>query len=211
MQKTNLIGGAVLALTMACTSCNNCSQQSKNESKMEQKKENTTVLPTADKWVTSPVRHLLVLELEKPVAEVYALVGDPGNMPKYSVGLDSVTTKTENGKCIQYTCYFKPAAKGEKGYVHTDNMVWQAVNQGWAAKTPEPNEMGFTESFSLTTFEEINGKTIVKWYMHYNHKKPKMIEMNKQGLVSAFDDIGKQLVAKFGGKVVENYVEPSKH
>jgi len=208
MQKINLIGRAVLALTMACTSCNSNNQQLKNGSNMEQKK-NTTILPTADKWVTSPVRHRLVVELEKPVAEVYALVGDPGNMPKYSAGLDSVTTKTENGKCTQYTCYFKPEAEGEKGYVHTDNMVWQAVNQGWAAKTPEPNEMGFTESFSLTTFENNNGKTIVKWYMHYNHEKPEMIEMNKAGLVQSFDDIGKQLVTKFGGKILENYVEPS--
>jgi uncharacterized protein YutE (UPF0331/DUF86 family) len=40
-----------------------------------------------------------------------------------------------------------------------------------------------------------------------NHEKAEMIEMNKQGLVQAYDDIGKQLVEKFGGKVVENYVE----
>lgn len=209
MQKINVIGGAVLALTMACTSCNNSNQQTKTGSKMEQQETNVA-LPTTDKWVKSPVRNRLVVELNKPIQEVWALVGDPANMPKFSAGLDSVTTKTENGKCKQYTCYFKPMKEGEPGYVHTDNMLWQEENRGWASRTPEPNEMGYTDYMSLLTLEEVEGKTKLTWVMTGNHEKNEMIEMNKVGLVQAYDDIGKQLVTKFGGKVIENYVEPSK-
>lgn len=172
-----------------------------------EKQETNVALPTADQWVKSPVRNRLVVELEKPVTEVWALVGDPVNMPKYSAGLDSVTTKTENGKYTQYTCYFKPMKEGELGYVHTENMLWHEENRGWASRTPEPHEMGYTDYLSLLTFEDKNGKTKLTWSMTCNHEKVEMIEMNKQGLVQAFEDIGKQLVARFGGKVIENYVE----
>ncbi len=207
MDKAKLISGAFIALTVFSTSCNNSSKQTNSESKMEQKETNAIALPTTDKWVKSPVRNKLVVELDKPISEVWALVGDPANIPKYSVGLDSVTTKTENGKCTQYTCYFKPMKEGEPGYMHTDNMLWQEENRGWASRTPEPNEMGYTDYLSLLTLEETNGKTKLIWSMTCNHEKAEMIEMNKQGLVQAFDDIGKQLVAKFGGQIIENWAE----
>jgi carbon monoxide dehydrogenase subunit G len=205
MSKVKMISGAVLALSVLTTSCNTSSKQNNSESKMEQKE--TMALPTTDKWVKSPIRNRLVVELDKSLSEVWALVGDPANMPKFSAGLDSVTTKTENGKCTQYTCYFKPMKEGEPGYVHTDNMLWQEENRGWASRTPEPNEMGYTDYMSLLTLEDVNGKTKLTWAMTGNHEKAEMIEMNKQGLVQAYDDIGKQLVEKFGGKIIENYVE----
>ena len=205
MSKAKVIGGAMIALTVLGTSCNNSNnQQTKTE--MEQKETNVA-LPTTDKWVKSPVRNRLVVELNKPISAVWTLVGDPANMPRYSAGLDSVTTKTENGKCTQYTCYFKPMKEGEPGYVHTDNMLWQEENRGWASRTPEPNEMGYTDYMSLLTLEETDGKTKLTWSMTCNHEKAEMIEMNKQGLIQAFDDIGNQLVTRFGGKVIENYVE----
>ncbi len=204
MSKAKVIGGAMIALTVLGTSCNNINnQQTKTE--MEQKETNVA-LPTTDKWVKSPVRNRLVVELNRPISEVWTLVGDPANMPKFSAGLDSVTTKTENGKCTQYTCYFKPMKEGEPGYVHTDNMLWQEENRGWASRTPEPNEMGYTDYLSLLTLEETAGKTKLIWSMTCNHEKAEMIEMNKQGLIQAFDDIGKQLVTRFGGKVIENHV-----
>ena len=205
MRTEKIISGAIIALTMVSTGCDNSKNQ-QNKTEMEQVVTNVA-LPTTDKWVKSPVRNRLVIELNKSISEVWALVGDPANMPKFSAGLDSVTTKTKNGKCTQYTCYFKPAKEGEPVYIHTDNMLWQEENKGWASQTPEPNEMGYTEYLSLVTFEDINGKTKLTWSMTCNHEKPEMIEMNKQGLLKAFDDIGNQLVSRFGGKVIENYIE----
>lgn len=175
---------------------------------METSEMKTNVLPRAERWVKSPLRNLLIIELDKPIAEVWDLVGDPGNMPKYSSGLERVETKKDsNGKCSQYTCYFKPMEAGSQGIVHTANMVWQEENRGWASLDAEPNEIGLTESLSLTTFEEQNGKTIVKWYMHYNMATPEMIEQGKAGLKQAFADIGSQLVGRFGGRIVVNFME----
>lgn len=175
---------------------------------MEQKEMTTTALPKADKWVKSPLRNLLIIELDKPMAEVWDMVGDPGNMPKFSAGLDKVETKIAgDGKCSQYTCYFKPTEVGGQGIVHTANMVWQEENKGWASLDEEPNEIGLTESLSLTTFEERDGKIIIKWHMHYNMATPELVEQGKAGLEQAFHDIGGQLVHRFGGRIVENFVE----
>jgi hypothetical protein len=205
MNRAKVIYGTMVALMVLGTSCNNSNNQ-QTKAEMEQKAANVE-LPTTDKWVKSPVRNRLVVELDKPISEVWSLVGDPTNMPKFSAGLDSVTAKMENGKCTQYTCYFKPMKEGEPGYVHTEDMLWQEANRGWASRAPEPNEMEYTDYLSLLTLEEINGKTKLTWSMTCNHEKREMIDMNKQGLVQAFDDIGKQLVSKFGGKLMENYAE----
>lgn len=166
-----------------------------------------TTLPKAKKWVSGPVRNRLTVVLNKPVADVYALVGDPGNMPKYSSGLDSVTTTSANGKYISYTCYFKPAKEGKPGYVHTENVIWQEQNQGWASRIPEQNEWGFTQYLSLLTLEERDGTSVLTWSMYYNHADSTMVDMNKAGLEQAFGDMGSQLVARFGGNVIENFAE----
>lgn len=207
MDITKKIGGTVLALTLTFISCSSSSNQSGENENSESQRETITALPTVDKWVKSPVRNRLVVVLNRSIAEVWAVVGDPANMPKFSKGLDSVTIKTENGKCTQYTCYFKPMKKGEAGYRHTENILWQETNRGWASRSPEPNEMGFTDYLGILTLEESKDKTKLTWSMTCNHEKTEMIEMNKQGLVQAFEDIGKQLIAMFGGKVVENYVQ----
>lgn len=165
--------------------------------------------PRASNFVESPVRNRLTLELNRPVSEVYALVGDPGNMPKYSAGLEKVETESENGRYSSYTCYFKTKTEDEEGLVHTEAIVWQEVNQGWASMSHEPDEFGFTDYFSLTTLEDKGNKTLLQWYMHYNHESLEMIKMNASELVDVFDDMGNQLIAKFGGKVVENFVKPN--
>lgn len=192
-----------LTITGVVCSSNNYAQAIKMEQKESQK-----ALPTTDRWVKSPVRNRLVLELNKPVSAVWALVGNPANMPKFSSGLDSVTTERINGKCTQYTCYFKSVKEGESGYVHTENMIWQEYKRGWASRSIEPNAMGYTDYLSLLTFENLPGKkTRLTWAITSNHKDQKMIELSTKGLVEAFDNISKHLINKFGGKLVENFYE----
>lgn len=207
MRKRIIISGAITVFTLLVTSCNKSINEKKSESKMEQNEMKAMELPTTQKWVKSPVRNRLVLELDSPVEEVWALVGDPSNMSKYSGGLDSVISKMENGKCVQYTCYFKPTKETESGYVHTEEMLWHEENKGWASRSPEPNALGYTDYLSLLTLEDIEGKTKFTWYMTCNHEKKEMIDMNTQGLLQAFDDIGNRLVKKFKGKILENYSE----
>lgn len=212
MQKVKLIGGAIIALTMVCTSCNNSNQQLKTESKMEQKKENTTALPTADKFVTSPLRTSLKLELNAPVSEVWAMVGNPKRMPEYSAGLRKVDAQHDgSGNCTGYICHFIPAEKGGQETVHTEIMKWYEPNRGLASVAEEPNVFGLQQSLGLITFETQGSKTILKWDIHFNAENQEAIKMN----ISVFEqslntDIAQNLIKKFGGKVLESYIEGKK-
>lgn len=207
MNKVKLISGAALALMALSTSCNVSNKQNNSESKMEQK-ETTVLLPAASIFVTSPVRNRLVLELNKPVSEVWAIIGDPAKMPTYSAGLAKVETMlATDGKCTEYTCYFKPMEEGGKETVHTAKMLWYESKKGWASLDNEPNEFGLEQSLTLITMEQQGDKTIVSWSMHFNCNTGKMITMNKTSLEQALFDIGNNLVGKFGGKIVENFVE----
>ena len=102
-----------MALTIGGIACNNSrNPKTKTENKMEQKEPNVA-LPTADKWVKSPLRNSVKLELNAPIAEVWELVGNPSNMPTFSSGLNKVDTKSDgSGKYTEYTCHFKPTEAG---------------------------------------------------------------------------------------------------
>ena len=174
------------------------------ESKMEQK-ETAIKLPTADKWVSTPVRNRLILELDKPVSEVWALVGNPGKMNEYSSGLEKVDTKiSPDGKCAEYTCYFKSMGEGMPGIVHRSEIKWFEKNKGWASMDDEPNDFGLTDALTLITFKERDGHTLLIWTQNYDSPE---IELNKGGFKEALEDIANQLVDRFGGRVLENYVE----
>ncbi len=195
----------ILPVLMLLVSCGN---QSKVKMSNNTEQRTASIYPSASDFVSSPLRNRLILELNQPTSEVYSLVGDPANMSKYSAGLEKVETEIKNGKCISYTCYFKPIAEGEEGVIHTEKMVWHETNLGWASSKKEATDFGFTESFSRTTLEDKGDKTILKWDMHFNHENEEMLIMNKTTLVEVFDDMANQLIEKFGGKLIENYMEP---
>ncbi len=183
-----------------------CGGQNKVKVSEKTEQKTTSTYPIASNYVNSPLRNRMVLELNQPTSKVYNLVGDPANMPKFSAGLEKVETEVKNDKCISYTCYFKPMTEGEKGIIHTEKVVWQETDLGWASTKKEATEFGFTESFSLTTLKAKGNKTILTWDMHFNHENQEMLEMNKTTLVDVFDDMAKQLIAKFDGKIIENYM-----
>lgn len=170
-------------------------------------KEINPIYPDPKNFVKSSLQNRLILELDSPVSAVYNLVGDPGNMSKYSAGLEKVETKMESGKHVSYTCYFKPVAEGEKGMIHTESVVWQEANLGWASMANEQTEFGYTESFSSVTLIEKKGKTILKWDMYYDHENQEMLDMNRTTLVEVFDDIADQLIERFEGRIMENSIK----
>src|SRR5688500_9556571 len=175
---------------------------------MEQKA-TTTVLPAADKFVTSPLRNRIKLELSAPVPDVWAVIGDPGRMPEYSAGLQKVDTKKDSsGKYVAYICHFKPMEEGEEGIVHNVNMIWYEPNKGWASLDEEPNAFGLQQTLTLITLDAKDDKTILQWDMHFNSKNEEAIKMNVSSLEQALNhDIAQNLTKKFGGKVLESYVD----
>jgi hypothetical protein len=198
-----------MALTIICSSaCNHSSNQiTKSESKMENQ-ETIVASPTADKWVKSPLRNRVRLELNAAIDEVWALVGDPANMPKYSEGLEKVETVFDNqGSCTGYTCFFKPMPGEDEGIVHVTAIAWHEENKGWASIDPEDNPFGMLESLSLMTLEANEGQTVFIWQFHYNCETEDMLNFNKDGYKKALDDISQRLIRRFGGAQLENYVE----
>ncbi len=173
-----------------------------------EKQETSVAFPTADKWVKSTLRNRLKLELIAPIDEVWALVGDPANMPKYSEGLEKVETQFDmKGNCTGYTCFFKPMPDENEGIVHHTSIAWHEENKGWASIDPDDNPFGMLQSLSLMTLAPNNGNTIFIWQFHFNCENEDMINFNKGGYKKALDDISERLIKQFGGTQLENYVE----
>lgn len=77
--------------------------------------------PSASDFTSSPLRNRIRLELDAPVCEVWELIGDLSRFPEYSVGLERVDVELdEGGRCIGYTCYFKPLEEGAEGAMSRD-------------------------------------------------------------------------------------------
>jgi carbon monoxide dehydrogenase subunit G len=165
--------------------------------------------PIAGKWVKSALRNRIKLELDAPVSEVWALVGDPSKMPEYSSGLSKVDTKkNSSGRCTEYTCYFKPIEEGGQEIVHTAKMVWHEPKKGWASLDEEPNTFGFQQSLTLITLEQKANKTVLNWAMHFNCENQELLQLNISSLEQALNgDIAQQLLAKFRGKLLDSYID----
>jgi hypothetical protein len=85
----------------------------------------TTEVPSASDFTAIPLRNRLRLELEAPVSEVWELMGDLSRFPEYSEGLERVDANVdEEGRCTEYTCYFKPVEEDAEGAVSRDVMKW---------------------------------------------------------------------------------------
>ncbi|WP_416866989.1 MAG: SRPBCC family protein [Imperialibacter sp.] len=210
MDKIKVVAGATLALLITCAGCyRNSNQQLNFENEMEQKAVSAN-LRTADEWVSSPLRNRLTLKLNRNVEEVWALVGDPANMPQYSDGLRKVETEfDEAGNCTAYTCYFKPVDGVNEEIIHHTTIIWHERNTGWASLDPEVNPFGMLQSLSLMTLEADEEQTVFKWQFHFNCENEMMLNFNKDGYKSALDDISQRLIKKFGGTQLENFVEGS--
>jgi hypothetical protein len=175
-----------LALAAMLFACGGNGQQTKTSNAMTISQTETTS-PRANDLITSPLRNRIKLELHAPLKDVWNLVGNPGRMPEYSAGLESVETKSDGkGNCTEYTCHFKPFSPGEKGADHRAIMKWYQPLKGWASIDEEPNPFGLRESLSLLTFAETDGKTILQWDIHFNADD---LEWNKKGFEQALDDI----------------------
>ncbi len=165
-------------------------------------------LPTADQFVDSPLRSRIRLALNAPLAEVWETVGDPGRMPEYSEGLQKVETKwNASGHCTAYQCHFKEQQPGAEVTNHRAIMQWYAPLKGWASTDEEPNDFGLTQSLTFITLEAQGNKTMLKWDMHFNSEN---MEIYKADLEEALNqDIAQRLIQRFGGQLLESFIEES--
>jgi carbon monoxide dehydrogenase subunit G len=156
--------------------------------------------PSASEFTSSPLRNRIRFELDAPVSEVWELVGDLSRFPEYSVGLERVEVKQDDdGRCLEYTCYFKPLEEGSEGAVSRDLMRWYEPNRGYLSVEVEG---GNTVAFM--TLDSMPGGTRVNYDMHFDAED---LAATKAAIDEALADIAENLVAQFGGGVTERYVE----
>jgi carbon monoxide dehydrogenase subunit G len=161
--------------------------------------------PAASEFTSSPLRNRLRVELDAPVSQVWELMGDLSRFPEYSEGLERVETKQDgDGRCTEYTCYFKPLEEGSEGPVSRDVMKWYEPERGYLSVERE-GDAGTLGAVAFMTLNPIPTGTRLTYDMHYDAED---LETMKANLDEVNVDMADKLIARFGGRVTERYVEP---
>jgi hypothetical protein len=158
-------------------------------------------VPSASEFTSIPLRNRLRLELDAPVSEVWELMGDLPRFPEYSAGLERVDAQhDDDGRCVEYTCWFKPVEEGAEGAVSRDVMKWYEPNRGYLSV-----EVDGGNTVALMTLDPIPAGTRVTCDMHFDAGDLDAMKTHMDEEV--FADMADNLIARFGGKVTERYVE----
>ncbi|MDO5968275.1 SRPBCC family protein [Flavivirga aquimarina] len=190
-------------------SCNGQNKVKMNEKKtIQTEKETTSIYPKASDFVKSPLRNRIRLELDATVNEVWALVGKLERMPEYSSGLKKLDADYDaDNKCTNYTCHFFPMEEGGEVTTHSETVKWYEPNKGLVSLAEEPNILGLQQSLGIITLEDKGEQTILQWDTYFTSENDEMIKMNIMGFEQALNiDIAQNLIKKFGGKVLESYI-----
>jgi Polyketide cyclase / dehydrase and lipid transport len=156
--------------------------------------------PSASDFTSSPLRNRIRVELDAPVPEVWELVGDLSRFPEYSAGLERVeAVRDEDGRCVEYTCYFKPLEEGAEGAVSRDVMKWYEPNRGYLSVEVEGGS-----TVALMTLDPIPGGAQISFDMHFDAED---LDGTKAAIDAALLDIAENLIDRFGGRVTLHHVE----
>jgi carbon monoxide dehydrogenase subunit G len=160
--------------------------------------------PAASTFTSSPLRNRLRVELHAPVAEVWELLGDLARFPEYSAGLDRVeATLDAAGRCTAYVCHFKPLAAGEAPIVAREIIRWWEPRVGYAS-SGDGDAFGLSHDLHRVIIEPSNEGAVVTWEEFFDAED---LPMMKAHFDEALVDTGENLIRRFGGSIVERYVE----
>ncbi len=164
----------------------------------------TSGAPDASEFTSSPLRNRLRLELEAPVSEAWELMGNLSRFPEYSVGLERVEVKLDDdGRCSEYTCFFKPVEDGSPGPVSRDVMKWYEPQRGYLSVEVD-GDAGTDGAVVFMTLDPIPAGTRVNYEMYFDAED---LDTTKAHLDEVFLDMADRLIGRFGGRVIERYVE----
>lgn len=165
-----------------------------------------TGVPSPSEYTSSPLRNRLRIELDAPVSEVWELLGDLSRFPEYSAGLERVdVVQDENGRCLEYMCHFKPIeVDGESlSAVSRDVMKWYEPHRGYLS-VETAGDAGTEGAVAFTTLEPTSAGTRIDYGMYYGSQD---LDTMKAQLDEVFVDMADRLIARFGGRVLDRYVE----
>jgi hypothetical protein len=164
-----------------------------------------TATPSPSSFTPAPLRNRMRVELHAPASEVWALIGNLERYPEYSAGLARVEVERDaSGKCTGYVCHFRPQEEGGESVSHREIVRWMEPNRGYASMAAEPNASGLKACLTFVTLEPSSAGTVLTWSEYYESTD---VPMQKAVFDEALADIAKRLVARFGGRIVERFVE----
>lgn len=160
--------------------------------------------PSATTFTPAPLRHRLRLELNAAVPAVWALVGHHARLPEYSAGIASVDVEEAPGGARAYVCHFRSPDGSGPGPSLRSLVRWEAEGVGYATVAEPGNAFGLSDALELVTLEPSPAGTLVSWQEFYDSADlPAARASYDDGLA----DMAARLVARFGGRVVERFVD----
>lgn len=153
--------------------------------------------------IRAPLRNRLRTDLAASVADVWALVGNPARMSEYSAGVERAEVRTDPlGAITGYALHFRPMQPGEPGIVAHDTMVWYEPGRGWASRSDRPELFGLSDDLHVLTVEPSREGTLLTWDSHYQAQD---LDATRAHYHDALSDIGQNLLARFGGRLIHVY------
>lgn len=159
--------------------------------------------PKAATFTTAPLRHRLHVELLAPVSEVWGLVGQHARLSEYSAGIASVELEDGPGTRVR-VCQFRSPDGTGVGPTLREEIRWEEQNVGYATSAEPGNAFGLSNSLSLVTVAPTTSGTLFSWEEHYDSAD---LPAARASFDDGIADIAERLVARFGGRVVERYVD----
>lgn len=161
-------------------------------------------LPVIPDLTGAPLRNRVRLVLAAPVHDVWALLGDLARFPEYSAGLERVDPVFDgHGRCIEYVCHFRPAAEGEPGIVDRNIVRWLEPGRGYASSGTPASAFGLSDDLHLVSIDASPEGTLVTCDEYFQADD---VDMMRTNFDEALTDMAAQLVARFGGRLIERYV-----
>ena len=160
-------------------------------------------VPKTTTFTSAPLRHRLRVQLDAPVAAVWALVGAHAHLPEYSAGIASVAIEDGPQTRVR-VCHFHPEPGATEGVSLRERIRWEASNAGYATSAEPDNVFGLTNDLTLVTLATSSGGTLFTWEQYYDAPD---LAMMRASFDDGLRDIGERLVARFGGRIVERFVE----
>ncbi len=163
----------------------------------------TAEVPAVSSLVTSPLRNRIRVRLGAPVEEVWALVGDHTKLPEYSAGIARTDLVTQPSGQFR-VCHFRAAPGVPEGSVVRERVRWYALGRGYATSAEPGNGFGLENDLGLVTVEPDGTGTLFTWDQHYDCE---MLDELRASFNEGLADIANRLIQRFGGEVVERYVD----
>ena len=161
----------------------------------------TARVPDPSTFTSAPLRHRLRIDLTAPIAEVWALVGRHERLPEYSGGIAAVEVEDRPRARV---CRFRSPDEKSPGPMLREHVRWEVENVGHATSAEPGNAFGLSNSLSLVTVEPSPTGTLFTWEERYDSAD---LPASRASFDEGLADIAKRLVARFGGRVLERYVD----